>query len=52
MARCPAIRTAADYPANGYKRVPDLESALRKCGPRDGMVVSSTIISATATASR
>jgi citrate lyase subunit alpha / citrate CoA-transferase len=37
----PAIRTAADYPANGDKRVPDLESALRKCGLRDGMVVSS-----------
>ena len=37
----PAIRTAADYPENGDKRVPDLESALRKCGLRDGMVVSS-----------
>ena len=37
----PAVRTAADYPANGDKRVPDLESALRKCGLRDGMVLSS-----------
>jgi len=37
----PAVRTAADYPANGDKRVPDLESALRKCGLRDGMVISS-----------
>jgi citrate lyase subunit alpha / citrate CoA-transferase len=37
----PPIRTAADYPENGDKRVPDLESALRKCGLRDGMVLSS-----------
>ena len=37
----PPIRTSADYPANGDKRVPDLETALRKCGLRDGMVVSS-----------
>src|SRR5579872_7329646 len=37
----PPIRSAADYPANGYKRVPDLETALRKCGLRDGMVISS-----------
>src|SRR5579862_6933738 len=37
----PPIRTAADYPANGDKRVPDLETALRKCGLRDGMVISS-----------
>src|ERR1017187_370807 len=37
----PAIRTSADYPTNGDKRVPDLETALRKCGLRDGMVVSS-----------
>ena len=37
----PPIQTAADYPANGDKRVPDLETALRKCGLRDGMVVSS-----------
>jgi citrate lyase subunit alpha/citrate CoA-transferase len=37
----PPIRTAADYPENGDKRVPDLETALRKCGLRDGMVISS-----------
>src|SRR5579864_9840011 len=37
----PPIRTTADYPANGDKRVPDLETALRKCGLRDGMVISS-----------
>ncbi len=37
----PPIRTAADYPANGDKRVPDLETALRKCGLHDGMVISS-----------
>jgi citrate lyase subunit alpha/citrate CoA-transferase len=35
------IRTAADYAANGDKRVPDLQTALRKCGLRDGMVISS-----------
>ena len=37
----PPIRSAADYPGNGDKRVSDLESALRKCGLRDGMVISS-----------
>ncbi len=37
----PPIRSAADYPTNGDKRVPDFETALRKCGLRDGMVVSS-----------
>jgi citrate lyase subunit alpha / citrate CoA-transferase len=36
----PPIRTAADYPATGDKRVPDLETALRACGLRDGMTVS------------
>ena len=36
----PPIRTAADYPENGDKRVPDLETALRCCGLRDGMVIS------------
>ena len=35
------VRTAASYPENGDKRVPDLETALRKCGLRDGMVISS-----------
>jgi citrate lyase subunit alpha / citrate CoA-transferase len=37
----PPIRTAADYPDDGDKRVADLETALRKCGLRDGMVISS-----------
>ena len=37
----PPVRSAADYPENGDKRVPDLETALRKCGLRDGMVISS-----------
>ncbi|HEV2395783.1 MAG TPA: citrate lyase subunit alpha [Candidatus Sulfotelmatobacter sp.] len=37
----PPIRSAADYPPDGDKRVPDLETALRKCGLRDGMVISS-----------
>jgi citrate lyase subunit alpha / citrate CoA-transferase len=36
----PPIRTSADYPMNGDKRVPDLETALRKCGLRDGMTIS------------
>jgi citrate lyase subunit alpha/citrate CoA-transferase len=36
----PPIRTAADYPESGDKRVADLETALRKCGLRDGMVIS------------
>ena len=36
----PPIRAARDYPANGDKRVPDLETALRQCGLRDGMTIS------------
>ena len=36
----PPIRSAKDYPTNGDKRFPDLESALRRCGLRDGMVIS------------
>ncbi|PYY10144.1 MAG: citrate lyase subunit alpha [Acidobacteria bacterium] len=35
------VRTAASYPENGDKRIADLETALRKCGLRDGMVISS-----------
>jgi len=35
------IRSSQDYPANGDKRVPDLETALRLCGLRDGMTISS-----------
>jgi citrate lyase subunit alpha / citrate CoA-transferase len=34
------IRTNADYPLNGDKRVATLEEALIKCGLRDGMTVS------------
>ncbi len=37
----PPVRTAIDYPANGDKRLPDIETALRKCGLRDGMTISS-----------
>src|SRR5450755_4770093 len=37
----PAIRSNSDYPRNGDKRVPDLETALRLCGLRDGMTISS-----------
>ena len=36
----PQVRSSKDYPENGDKRVPDLETALRKCGLRDGMVIS------------
>jgi citrate lyase subunit alpha / citrate CoA-transferase len=36
----PPLRTAANYPENGDKRVPDLATALKKCGLRDGMVIS------------
>lgn len=36
----PPLRTAANYPADGKKLVADLETALRKCGLRDGMVIS------------
>jgi citrate lyase subunit alpha/citrate CoA-transferase len=35
------VRTAANYPEDGNKVVADLETALRKCGLRDGMVISS-----------
>ncbi|HLK32626.1 MAG TPA: citrate lyase subunit alpha, partial [Terriglobales bacterium] len=37
----PPIHSCAHYPENGDKRVPDLETALRKCGLRNGMVISS-----------
>ena len=38
--QAPPIRSSKDYPENGDKRVADLETALRKCGLRDGMVIS------------
>ncbi len=37
----PPVRSNKDYPSNGDKRVPDLETALRLCGLRDGMTISS-----------
>src|ERR1022692_3794138 len=36
----PPVRSNNDYPQNGDKRVGDIETALRKCGLRDGMVIS------------
>ncbi|HKD01343.1 MAG TPA: citrate lyase subunit alpha [Terriglobales bacterium] len=39
--QAPPIRSSKNYPSNGDKRVPDLDAALRKCGLRDGMVISS-----------
>jgi citrate lyase subunit alpha/citrate CoA-transferase len=38
--QAPPIRSCADYPADGDKRVPDLEMALKKVGLRDGMTIS------------
>lgn len=37
----PPIRSCANYPADGDKRAPDLATALRRAGLRDGMVISS-----------
>ena len=34
------VRSSSEYPENGDKRVPDLETALRNCGIADGMVIS------------
>jgi citrate lyase subunit alpha / citrate CoA-transferase len=36
----PPVRSNKDYPIDGDKRVPNLETALEKCGLRDGMVIS------------
>jgi citrate lyase subunit alpha / citrate CoA-transferase len=38
--QAPPVRCAAEFPANGDKRVADLETALRKCGLREGMTIS------------
>src|SRR5207302_6924634 len=38
--QAPPVRSSKDYPENGDKRLPDVETALRKCGLRDGMVIS------------
>ncbi len=37
---CPQIPTCLDYPADGNKTVPDLKTALEKCGIRNGMTIS------------
>src|SRR3954465_13563286 len=37
----PPIRTAADYPEDGDKRVPNLQSGRGECGLRERMVISS-----------
>jgi citrate lyase subunit alpha/citrate CoA-transferase len=37
----PPIRSCKNYPASGDKRVPDLKTALERCGLHDGMVISS-----------
>lgn len=37
----PPIRSCKDYPASGDKRVPDLKTALERCGLKDGMTLSS-----------
>lgn len=37
----PPIRSANDYPLDGDKRVADLREAIRHCGLRNGMTVSS-----------
>lgn len=36
----PPIRSCRDYPADGDKRVPDLQTALERCGLKDGMTIS------------
>lgn len=36
----PPIRTCRDYPPSGDKRTPDLRTALKNAGLRDGMVIS------------
>lgn len=38
--RASPIRSCKDYPDSGDKRVPDLKTALEKCGLRDGMTLS------------
>ncbi|MGA2992262.1 MAG: citrate lyase subunit alpha [Candidatus Korobacteraceae bacterium] len=36
----PPVHSNVDYPKNGDKRVADLETALTRCGLRDGMTIS------------
>jgi citrate lyase subunit alpha/citrate CoA-transferase len=40
VKQAPPIRSCSDYPADGDKRIPDLKTALKKCGLRDGMTIS------------
>jgi len=40
VKHAPPIRSCRDYPPSGDKRVKDLKTALKKCGLRDGMVIS------------
>jgi len=37
----PPIRSCRDYPKRGDKRIADIKTALKKCGLRDGMTISS-----------
>ncbi len=37
----PSIRSCIDYPADGNKTVDSLQDALKKCGLKDGMTISS-----------
>jgi len=37
----PPVRSNREFPENGDKRVPDLKTALQKCGIADGMTISS-----------
>ncbi len=37
----PLIRSCRDFPPDGDKRVPDLNTALERCGIKDGMTISS-----------
>ena len=39
--QAPPIRSCADYPEDGDKRVADLKTALELCGLKDGMTISS-----------
>jgi citrate lyase subunit alpha/citrate CoA-transferase len=40
VKHAPPVRSCRDYPPSGDKRVPDLKTALEKCGLRDGMTIS------------
>ncbi len=40
VKHAPPVRSCADYPADGNKVLPDLETALEACGLRDGMTLS------------